>query len=394
VKIALLTGGQDPPYACGLLRQLLGRGVHVVCVGNDELAHVQASGAGSLEFHNLVGSQGPDHLIAQVWRVLRYYARLAVFAARTDARVFHILWFRKFPWLERTIFNLYFKLLGKRLVFTAHNVDDQARDGRGPGLVNHLSLSVLYRIVDHVLVHTPRMKRELVERFHLPDGKITVVPFGINNVIPRSTTSRATAKERLSFEADQRVLLFFGNIAPYKGIEDLILALARLVEDDKRFTLLIAGPVKDKGCASYWRRLEGLIEEYGLAQHVRKEIRYIPDEEVGLFFNASDVSVLPYRQIYQSGVLALSYAQGLPVIVADVGSLRDEVLENETGLIYRSGDVHDLAAKVRMYFESGLYKELETREPEIRQYGEEHFSWATNAEQTCAVYEGISARWR
>src|SRR5262249_62202746 len=75
VKIALLTGGQDPPYAFGLLRELLSRGIHVVGVGNDELAHIEASGPGTLEFHNLVGTQSQTHLIAKVWRVLRYYGR-------------------------------------------------------------------------------------------------------------------------------------------------------------------------------------------------------------------------------------------------------------------------------------------------------------------------------
>src|SRR5205814_1900817 len=107
VKVALLTGGKDHPYACGLLRELLARGIDVACVGSDELAHYRGAGPGRLEFHNLVGSQGPDRLIAKAWRVLSYYGRLMTFAARTDARLFHILWFRKFPWIERTLLNSY-----------------------------------------------------------------------------------------------------------------------------------------------------------------------------------------------------------------------------------------------------------------------------------------------
>jgi hypothetical protein len=76
MKVALLTGGQDPQYARGLLRGLLARGIDVACVGSDELASCDIVSSGRLEFHNLVGSQRTDHFIAKAWRVLRYYGRL------------------------------------------------------------------------------------------------------------------------------------------------------------------------------------------------------------------------------------------------------------------------------------------------------------------------------
>jgi hypothetical protein len=82
------------------------------------------------------------------------------------------------------------------------------------------------------------------------------------------------------------------------------------------------------GCRRSCRRTTGPA---GLP--LRKEVRCIPDEEVGLLFWASDVSVLPYRRIYQSGVLALPDAQAVPVIVADV----------DTGLVFAAGSVLDLA---------------------------------------------------
>src|SRR5438105_2183301 len=108
MKIALLTGGKDPHYARGLLRELLGKGVDVALIGSDELADFQNAGTGHLELHNLVGSRDPDDcLIVKAWRVLRYYGRLLTFAAGTDASLFHILWFRKFPYFERTLLKAY-----------------------------------------------------------------------------------------------------------------------------------------------------------------------------------------------------------------------------------------------------------------------------------------------
>lgn len=390
MKVALLTGGKDQPYACGLMRALLARGIHVACIGGDELADCQGAGGGRLEFHNLIGRQDSPRLLAKVWRVLSYYGRLVTFAARTDARLFHILWFRKFPYVERTLLNIYFKLLRKRLVFTAHNIDDQARDGKRATLAGRLSLRCLYRIVDHVFVHTDEMKRELVEQFNTAERKVTVVPLGINDVIQPSSASRPVAKDKLGLLRAARVMLFFGNIAPYKGLEDLIRALALLVVEDDRFTLVIAGPVKED-CEGYWHELERLIEDSGLNDHVRKEIRYIPDEDVGLLFRASDVVVLPYRRIYQSGVMTLSYAQGVPVIVADVGSLGEHVVEGQTGLVFKAGDVQDLACKIRTYFASELFRNLENGSWNIREYGAERFSWESNAERTCRVYEGVLA---
>ncbi len=391
MKVALLTGGKDPHYVRGLLPELAARGVHVVLVGSEALSDCQDSG-GRVEFHNLVGSEDPAPtagLVAKAWRVLSYYARLLVFAVRTDAKLFHVLWFRKFPLLERTLLHAYFKLLRKKLVLTAHNVDDRARDGARPTLSNRLSLAFLYRTVDHIFVHTEQMKRELVQAFGITERKVTVVPFGLNEAIPASTAPRSAARQRFGWKADDRILLFFGNISPYKGVEDLLHALAILVREDGPFTLVLAGRVKDRSSEAYWREIERLIEELQLSRYVRKEIRYIPDTDVGLFFRASDVSVLPYRRVYQSGVLPLSYAQGLPVIAADVGSMKEDIVEGETGLVFKSGDVLDLVSQIRAYFAADMFRNLETTHRRIRDHAAARFSWTANAEQTCAVYDRV-----
>jgi D-inositol-3-phosphate glycosyltransferase len=256
-------------------------------------------------------------------------------------------------------------------------------------LPHKISLRFFYKIVDQIFVHTPQMKRELVEQFDIAESKVTVVPFGINEVIRSALVSQSEARQQLGLNLNDKTLLFFGNIAPYKGVEDLLRALARLVSEEGPFTLLLAGRVKDRGCEAYWLRLENLIEELRLAKYIRKEIRYVPDTEVGLLFRASDVSVLPYRRVYQSGVVALSYAQGVPVIASDVGSLKTDIVEGQTGLVFRSGDVPDLANKIRAYFASDLFKNLEAKRRRIRAYGAEKFSWARNGELTAAVYERL-----
>jgi glycogen(starch) synthase len=85
-------------------------------------------------------------------------------------------------------------------------------------------------------------------------------------------------------------------------------------------------------------------------------------------------------------VLALSYAQGVPVIAADAGSLSEDVIEGETGLVFKTGDVSALARAISTYFASDLFTRLEIRRQAIRDYGAERFSWTRNAELTCHVY--------
>jgi D-inositol-3-phosphate glycosyltransferase len=391
VRVALLTGGKDVPYVLGLVPELTARGVRIALVGNGEMASAKDVGNGQVEFHDFVGGLDPgDNSIAKAWRVLTYYGHLLAFAVRTDARLFHILWFRKFPLGERVVLTAYFKLLGKKLAFTAHNIDDRARDGRRSSISQRLSLRFFYRIVDQIFVHTPQMKCELVEEFDVAESKVTVVPFGINDVFPVARVTRFDARQQLGLSPDDKVLLFFGRIAPYKGVEDLLSALARLVREDPRYVVVLAGQVKDPSCERYWADLQRMISELKLERHVRIEDRFIPDGQVGLFFRASDVAVLPYRRIYQSGVVALAYAQGTPVVASDVGSFKTDVIEGETGFVFKPADVTDLTATIQEYFASDLCKDLEARSAGIREHGIRAFSWARNGELTVAAYGRVA----
>jgi glycosyltransferase involved in cell wall biosynthesis len=116
---------------------------------------------------------------------------------------------------------------------------------------------------------------------------------------------------------------------------------------------------------------------------------FIPDEETEVFFKAADVLVLPYRHIYQSGVLFLGHSFGLPVLVADVGCLKDEIVESKTGFVFRPEDPVDLARTIERYFASDLYADLNTRRREIRDYATERHSWAVVGRMTMSVYAGL-----
>jgi glycosyltransferase involved in cell wall biosynthesis len=281
---------------------------------------------------------------------------------------------------------LYYKLLGKRIVFTAHNVNAGKRDSNDSWL-NRLSLKVQYNLSDHLFVHTDGMKQQMTSEFHIPERKVSVIPFGINNTVPDTGLSGAEAKSRLNLSSSDKVMLFFGNIAPYKGLEYLIAAFSALLEIDRSYRLLIVG--RPKGPQSYWNEIRQTIANSNIDDRVIQKIEYIPDEDTELYFKAADALVLPYAQVFQSGVLFLGYNFGLPAIAADVASLKNEIVEGETGLVFKAQDPSDLANKIDEYFKSELFNNLKNTRSQIRQYANERYSWSKVAKITAAVYANL-----
>jgi glycosyltransferase involved in cell wall biosynthesis len=281
---------------------------------------------------------------------------------------------------------LYYKLLGKRIVLTAHNVNIGKRDLNDSWL-NRISLKIQYGLSNHIFVHTERMKSELVSDFGLPESKVSVIPFGINNTVPDTALSIEQAKRQLGISGGDRVLLFFGNIAPYKGLEYLISAFTKILERDERYRLIIVG--KPKGPEDYWNQIQQSIERNGVRGRIIEKIEYVPDEQTELYFKAADVLVLPYTFVFQSGVLFLGYSFGLPAIAANIGALKEEIIEGKTGFIFKPHDASDLASVIGKYFNSDLFLSLERRRAEITAYGNERYSWNKVATITTTVYSDL-----
>jgi len=284
------------------------------------------------------------------------------------------------------VMNLVYKAFGKRLFFTAHNINERERDGND-NTYNRLTLRLMYGLMDHVFVHTAGMKEQLISDFGVATDKVSIIPFGINNTFPRTPLSGQEARTRLGIDQQERALLVFGRIAPYKGIEYAVEALKSLNnEKGQAYRLVVAGRV-EQGCHSYWRELEEEIHTSGLSAHVIKRIDYIPDAEVEVFFKAADVLLLPYKAIFQSGLLFLTYSFGLPVITTDVGSFREDVLEGVTGYVCAARNGHDLAATVQKYFASDLYTNIEFNRAKIREWGNNKYSWKAVADTTLWMYQ-------
>lgn len=145
-----------------------------------------------------------------------------------------------------------------------------------------------------------------------------------------------------------RTILFFGVVRKYKGLDVLLAAMPKVLSRIQ-CRLEIAGEFYEP-VEKYLK----LIDQYGLAQHVRIQNRYVPNEEIAEIFNRADVLVLPYLSATQSAVARIALADGLPVIASRTGGLSETVVENFNGLLFSPGDSEDLADRIIEYFANDL----------------------------------------
>lgn len=386
--VALLTGGGDPHYAQGLAMSITKAGMLVDFIGSDSLDDACLRENANIRFLNLRGDQSEDvSLLAKVQRLWRYYIRLIVYAKRSDARIFHILWNNRVEYFDRTLLMLFYRLCGRQVVLTVHNVNAAMRDGHDSWL-NRRTLNVQYSLCRFLFVHTEKMKAELERDFSVSPEKIIVIPFGLNEATPHTGLSSAQARQELGIVFDELVLLFFGQIAPYKGLHHLIDAFPAINRELPSSRLLIAGKIKP-GSEDYWQQCLELLGSMECKDRVQTRIEFVPDREVEVYFKAADALVLPYLRIFQSGLPFLALSYGLPVLTTNAGSLVDLVVPGETGFVCESGNPEELVSMIVGFADSPLFSGLSSRREKIAKLAKKQHSWDKVAEITRGVYRQL-----
>ncbi len=385
--ISLITAGKDKHYSTGLAAALLAAGVRYDFIGGDDMDVPELRGTPLVKFYNLRGDQSVNVGFAKkMARVLVYYWKLIAYAATAKPKIFHILWNNKFEFFDRTLLMLFYRLLGKKIVFTAHNVNAGARDNCD-SFLNLLTLKIQYRLCSHLFVHTQRMKAELVDDFGVASERVSIIPLGFYSNVPNTALTCAEAKQKLGLKPDEKAVLFFGNITAYKGLEFLVSAFAELAKRDTSYRLIVAG--SPKGVPEYWAGIKKQIAESGVADRVQQHIEYIDDEQIEVYLKAGDVLVQPYTLIFQSGVLIMGMSFGIPVIASDVGSLKEDVVEGKTGFIFPPRDAHALAQTIEKFFAGDIYRHHQQSRREIREHVLENNSWSKVARVTTEVYSKL-----
>jgi glycosyltransferase involved in cell wall biosynthesis len=190
-------------------------------------------------------------------------------------------------------------------------------------------------------------------------------------------------RRRYGVKPGQPVVLFFGLLAPSKGLEDLVKAFA-LVRQSSDAKLLIAGyPTKHFGL----EELQEKIAALELTDHVFLDTRYIPLEEVGALMGLATLAVYPYRSSTQSGALQVAYTFGRPVVATAVGGLPEAVEHGRSGFLVPANSPNELAGGIlKLVANQQLAKVMGEY---ARHLSETRFSWRAVARQIINVYEGL-----
>jgi glycosyltransferase involved in cell wall biosynthesis len=186
----------------------------------------------------------------------------------------------------------------------------------------------------------------------------------------------------LEIEAE-KVVLFFGQIKQVKGMDYLLHSFAAVLEHFPETKLVIAGKLwKDN-----WDVYEEIIKASDIGASIIKHIKYIPDEAVSDYYCAADLIVLPYKEIYQSGVLLMAMSYRTPVVVSDIKGMTEVVTHNKNGFVFKSEDSFDLANKINEALSDSELRNKVSDNAFIDM--ENKYDWDEIARKTSRLYTSI-----
>ena len=198
---------------------------------------------------------------------------------------------------------------------------------------------------DGFIAMTEKVKEDLLS--YVPHAKCVVIPHPVYNQFgTKVTREEALNQLNLGYLKDRKILLFFGIIRDYKGLDLLLDVMAAL---PKEYHLILAG--ESYGSFDGYAQQ---IEELSIGDRCHVFQRYISDGEVPWFFSAADVCMLTYKSATQSGITGIAQHFELPMIATHVGGLAETIQHGKTGLICSDRSPKSIADSVITYFEEGM----------------------------------------
>ncbi len=157
--------------------------------------------------------------------------------------------------------------------------------------------------------------------------------------------NQAEERAALGFSADDKVMLFFGYVRKYKGLDILLHTFPSIKQKHPTAKLLVVGEFYDNP-----EEYISIAREKGMESDIVFVNKFIPNEEVGKYFAAADIVVQPYRSATQSGILNVAYSFGVPAVVTKVGGLEEYVDNNKTGIIVEPDSTDAICEGVDRYY--------------------------------------------
>lgn len=287
-------------------------------------------------------------------------------------------------------FEVYFLRLlrasGLRLADVVHDVRSYDTGRDSSAIVNESSQHLarydrIYHLFDALFVHDKINRDLFLKLYTVPAERVHEIPHGANEIMLEMTPASTpeALRQRLGLPNDEPVLLFFGTVTKYKGVEDLIRAFP-LVRQQTKAHLLVAGfPAKDIDPQA----LHILADLGGVKEHITWWLDYVPSDEITALLALADLVVLPYRAITQSGVISVAYACGKPVVATRVGGLNEVVEEGQSGYLAAPENPESLAKAILNALEDPA--RLKGMGSHARELAESRYSWRRVAEIVLAA---------
>ncbi|MEM7103393.1 MAG: glycosyltransferase [Bacteroidota bacterium] len=207
---------------------------------------------------------------------------------------------------------------------------------------DHLSSKLTLRKADFFICQSEFTKTQLL-KVH-KNKTVFRTTLSVFDCYDLKNYTQDSAKEKLGIKTS-KVVLFFGLIRPYKGLDKLIESFRYIRDEYPDTTLLIVGEAYEDA-----QKYHDLIESEGIKDQTIMVSEFIPNEEVELYFKASDLVCMPYNSASQSGILMMAYGMRKPVVVTDVGGLAELVQNHKTGMIVKHNDPKLLAEGIKTTF--------------------------------------------
>jgi D-inositol-3-phosphate glycosyltransferase len=367
-------GGAFHYYAFGQSIGLINNGVDVSLYTNNETANPKISGVKFFAFYKNIFKSKFRVISGIKWIIGTI---LSVFHARfSGISIFH---FHIFYTNILVLFNLLFvKILFGKVVLTVHDVSSFSNSSNS-SVIGKL----VYKLTDRIITHNEFSKSEIINVNANLSSCISIVPHGNFTPFINVQYDKEKSKEQLGIPNNRRILLFFGMIKKVKGLEVLLSALKGVIKQNPDILLVIAGKPWENDFSAYQK----IIDENNLSEYILLHAKFIPQEDVEHYYCASDLVVLPYKKIYQSGVLMMALSYERPVLVSDLPPLKEIISDNENGFLFKTENVSDLSAKLNSILgNEELMEQVKTKGTELINT---KYDWGEIGKQTKQAYQSL-----
>lgn len=226
------------------------------------------------------------------------------------------------------------KLFGLKIIVISHDVSSFAGDD------NSLFKNLIYKKwSSKIVVHNQFSFNILCSSVDGIKNKVSIIKHGSFVNMPLDKITKPVALQSLKLDTNFKYILFFGQIKKVKNLDVLLRAM---VDVNPSVKLIVAGKVWKDDFDVY----QQIIEQNKINDKVILDIQFISNDKRELYFKSADLMVLPYKEIYQSGVLLMAMSYGTPSLVSDIPPFKEIISDQVDGFLFESNNEKDLAQKI------------------------------------------------